>query len=44
MQHGHFTSFGLLNKIIPGIMGKAVADPGNGYEAIMLLTKEFLDR
>ncbi len=44
MQHGHFTSFGLLNKTIPGIMGKTAADPGNGYEAVMLLTKEFLDR
>lgn len=44
MQHGHFTSFGLLNKDIPGIMGKEVADPGNGYEAVMLLTKEFLER
>jgi hypothetical protein len=44
MQHGHFTSFGLLNKIIPGIMGKEVPDPGNGYETTMLLTKEFLDQ
>ena len=44
MQHGHFTSFGLVNKIVPGIMGKTTADPGNGYEAIMLLTKEFLDK
>jgi len=44
MQHGHFTSFGLLNKTIPGIIGKTTDDPGNGYEAIMLLTKEFLDR
>ena len=44
MQHGHFTSFGLLNKIVPGIMGKETADPGNGYEAVMLLTKEFLDQ
>lgn len=43
MQHGHFTSFGLLNKMIPGIMGKS-ADPGDGYEAVMLLTKEFLDK
>lgn len=42
MQHGHFTSFGLLNKIVPGIMGKDVADPGNGYEAVMLLSKEFI--
>ena len=44
MQHGHFTSFGLLNKAIPGIMGKETADPGNGYETVMLLTKEFLDQ
>jgi pimeloyl-ACP methyl ester carboxylesterase len=29
MQHGHFTSFGLLNKIVPGIMGKETADPGD---------------
>ncbi len=43
MQHGHFTSFGLLNRVIPGIMGKTVADPGNGYEAVMWLSKEFLD-
>jgi dienelactone hydrolase len=42
MQHGHFTSFGLLNKIVPGIMGKDVVDPGNGYETVMLLTKEFI--
>ena len=44
MQHGHFTSFGLLNKNIPGIMGKEAADPGNAYETVMLLTKEFLFR
>ena len=43
MQHGFFTSFGLLNKVVPGIMGKDVADPGNNYEAVMLLTKEFLN-
>ena len=43
MQHGHFTSFGLHNKIIPGIMGKETPDPGNGYETVMLLTKVFLD-
>lgn len=42
MQHGHFTSFGLLNKEIPGLMGKEAADPGLAYETIMLLTKEFL--
>ena len=44
MQHGHFTSFGLLNKLMPGIMGKEAADPGNGYETVMLLTKEFFDQ
>jgi pimeloyl-ACP methyl ester carboxylesterase len=44
MQHGHFTSFGLLNKAIPGIMGKKTADPGNGYETALHLTKEFLDK
>ncbi|MGK2861692.1 MAG: hypothetical protein ACSLE0_07140 [Chitinophagaceae bacterium] len=43
MEHGHFTSFGLLYKIVPGIMGKTTVDPGNGYETIMLLTKEFLN-
>ncbi len=43
MEHGHFTSFGLLNKVVPGIMGKTKADPGNGYETIMLLTMEFLN-
>lgn len=43
MQHGHFTSFGLLNKIIPGIVGNSGPDPGNGYETVMLLAKEFLD-
>jgi len=43
MQHGHFTSFGLLNNVVPGIMGKTEADPGNGYETVMLLTKKFLD-
>ena len=43
MEHGHFTSFGLFNKIVPGIMGKTPADPGNGYETIMLLTKGFLN-
>jgi pimeloyl-ACP methyl ester carboxylesterase len=42
MQHGHFTSFGLLNKEVPGLMGKEAADPGLAYETIMLLTKEFL--
>ena len=44
MQHGHFTSFGLLNKTVPGIMGKTEADPGNAYETVMLLTKEFLNK
>ena len=44
MEHGHFTSFGLLNNIVPGIMGNTGADPGNAYEAVMLLTKEFLDK
>lgn len=42
MQHGHFTSFGLLNKEIPGLMGKEAADPGLAYETVMLMTKEFL--
>lgn len=42
MQHGHFTSFGLINKVVPGLMGKDIPDPGNGYETVMLLTKEFI--
>jgi dienelactone hydrolase len=44
MQHGHFTSFGLFDKMIPGLMGKEAADPGHGYEAVMLLTKKFIDQ
>lgn len=44
MQHGHFTSFGLLDKIIPGLMGRQAADPGHGYEAVMLLTKNFIEQ
>ena len=43
MEHGHFTSFGLLNEVVPGIMGKQVADPGDGYEATMAMTKTFMD-
>ncbi|HUM66049.1 MAG TPA: acyl-CoA thioester hydrolase/BAAT C-terminal domain-containing protein [Chitinophagaceae bacterium] len=43
MQHGHFTSFGLLNRYVPGIMGKEFEDPRNAYEAVMITTKKFLD-
>lgn len=43
MQHGHFTSFGLLNKYIPGIMGTQYEDPRDGYEAVMQTTKTFFD-
>jgi hypothetical protein len=43
MQHGHFTTFGLLNNLLPGIMGKDVADPGNGYEAVVQLTERFIE-
>lgn len=43
MQHGHFTSFGLLNKHVPGIMGKEFEDPRYGYEAAVITTKKFLD-
>ncbi|MFT3680783.1 MAG: hypothetical protein QM791_10960 [Ferruginibacter sp.] len=42
MQHGYFTSFGLLEKDVPGLMGKNIANPGNGYETVMLLTKQFV--
>ncbi len=43
MEHGYFTSFGLLNKIVPRLMGPDAPDPGNGYETVILLTKQFLD-
>lgn len=43
MQHGFFTSFGLINKVVPGIIGKDAGDPGRNYEAVMFLTKEFLN-
>lgn len=39
MDHGHFTSFGMLNKWLPGIMGPV--DPGRGYETVIELTKAF---
>lgn len=44
MEHGHFTSFGLIKDVVPGIMGTKVADPGNGYEAVMVMTKTFMDQ
>ncbi len=43
MDHGHFTSFGILNKALPGIMGKDAPDPGRGYEGVILLTTLFLE-
>ncbi|HTF30179.1 MAG TPA: dienelactone hydrolase family protein, partial [Flavitalea sp.] len=43
MDHGHFTSFGILNKVLPGIMGKDAPDPGRGYEGVILITKLFLE-
>jgi dienelactone hydrolase len=43
MEHGHFTSFGILNKALPGIMGKNAPDPGRGYEGVILLTRLFLE-
>ncbi|RYZ81581.1 MAG: hypothetical protein EOP04_23680 [Proteobacteria bacterium] len=39
MEHGHFTSFGMLNKWLPGILGPV--DPGRGYEAVIEMTKSF---
>ncbi|MBL7700178.1 MAG: dienelactone hydrolase family protein [Chitinophagaceae bacterium] len=44
MEHGHFTSFGMLNSWLPGIMGKDAPDPGRGYEAVMELTGKFFTR
>ena len=43
MEHGHFTSFGMLNKALPGIMGKNNPDPARGYEGIMLLATSFIN-
>lgn len=39
MDHGHFTSFGMLNKWLPGITGPI--DPERGYEAVIELTRAF---
>lgn len=41
MEHGHFTSFGMINQWLPGIMGKDAPDPGRGYEAVVRITKDF---
>jgi len=43
MEHGHFTSFGMINKWLPGIMGKDAPDPGRGYEAVVHLTTSFFN-
>lgn len=42
VEHGYFTSFGLLRRHLPDIMGTSAADPGDAYVAMMLLAKEFL--
>lgn len=42
MEHGHFTSFGVLNADIPALMGTAAADPGDGYASVMILTQKFI--
>ncbi len=42
VEHGYFTSAGLLHRQLPDIMGKTSPDPGDAYEAMMLLTKEFI--
>lgn len=42
-EHGYFTSFGLLNKVVPNILGADAQQPGDAYEAIMVLTKTFID-
>lgn len=44
MEHGHFTSFGMLNKWLPGIMGSNNPDPGRGYEAVITLTEVFFEK
>ena len=43
MDHGHFASFGILNKALPGIMGEDAPNPGRGYEGVILLTTQFLE-
>ena len=42
VEHGYFTSAGLLRRQLPDIMGKTAPDPGDAYEALMLLTNEFI--
>ncbi len=44
VTHGHFTSFGLLDKKVPFIMGSKAPRPGNAYETMMLVGKRFLDK
>lgn len=42
VEHGYFTSAGVLRRQLPDIMGKTAPDPGDAYEALMLLTNEFI--
>lgn len=44
MEHGHFTSFGMINKWLPGIMGSDAPDPGRGYEAVIKMTNNFFSQ
>ncbi len=43
MDHGYFTSFGILKSELPGILGKDAPDSGRGYEGVILLTRLFLE-
>jgi dienelactone hydrolase len=43
VEHGHFTSFGLLDSQLPGLMGKKAPVPGDAYETILVFTKTFID-
>ena len=43
MDHGYFTSFGLLDNIVPHILGVKAPDPGHAYETIMVLAKNFIE-
>lgn len=44
VEHGHFTSFGLLDKTLPGLMGKTAKKPGDAYETIMKLSGLFINQ
>lgn len=43
MDHGYFTSFGLLDNVVPDILGAKAPDPGCAYETVMVMTKNFID-